>query len=56
MAAKVLAAEGGFDRVFVNQTDVLSKILGKATVKEFARALKMPTVAGSLRQGMFYKV
>ena len=56
MAAKVLAAEGGFDRVFVNQTDTLSKFLGKATVKEFARALKMPTVAGSLRQGMFYKV
>ena len=56
MAAKVLAAEGGFDRVFVNQTDTLSKFLGKATVKEFARALKMPTVAGSLRQGIFYKV
>ena len=56
IAAKVLAAEGGFDRVFVNQTDALSKILGKATVKEFVRALGVPTVAGSLRQGMFYKV
>ena len=56
MAAKVLAAEGGFDRVYVNQVDVLSKILGKATVKEFARALDVPVVAGSLRQGMFYKV
>lgn len=56
MAAKVLAAEGGFDRVFVNQTDTLSKILGKATVKEFTRTLGYPAVAGSLRQGMFYKV
>lgn len=56
MAAQVLAAEGGFDRVFVNQTDALSKFLGKATVKEFARAVGKPAVAGSLRQGMFYKV
>ncbi|MBQ3548493.1 MAG: putative selenium-dependent hydroxylase accessory protein YqeC [Oscillospiraceae bacterium] len=56
MAAGVLSAEGGFDRVFLNQTDTLSKFLGKATVKEFVRALGKPAVAGSLRQGMFYKV
>ena len=56
MAAQVLCAEGGFDRVFINQTDALSKILGKATVKEFTRAVDKPAVAGSLRQGMFYKV
>lgn len=56
MAAQVLLAEGGFDRVFVNQTDALSKFLGKATVKEFVRAVGKPAVAGSLRQGMFYKV
>lgn len=56
MAAQVLSTEGGFDRLFINQTDTLSKFLGKATVKEFVRAVGKPAVAGSLRQGMFYKV
>lgn len=56
MAAQLLTIEGGFDRVFVNQTDTLSKFLGKATVKEFTRPLGKPAVAGSLRQGIFYKV
>lgn len=55
IAARVLNAEGGFDRVFLNQTDALPRLTGRGMVKDFARAMSCPVVAGSLRQGIFYK-
>jgi len=52
MAARVLAAEGGFDALFVNQADVLTD--DAAQLRPFAAALPCPVVYGSLAGGTWH--
>ena len=49
MAARVLAAEGGFDVLFINQADVLTG--AAAQLRPFADVLPCPVVYGSLARG-----
>ena len=56
IAAKVITAEKLCSRVFLNQTDALKGFFTGGQIKEFAKALDIPVVAGSLRQGAFEKV
>ena len=56
LAAKVVGAEHLGSRVFLNQTDALKGFFGGGQIKEFAKALDCPVVAGSLRQGSFQKI
>jgi len=56
IAAKVVEAEGLCHRVFLNQTDTLKGFFSGGQVREFAKELTVPVVAGSLRQGSFQKV
>lgn len=53
MAAQAVRAEGLHDRVFLNQTDVLTGMFARSRIKDFTRAAGCPVVAGSLRQGLF---
>ncbi len=53
IAAKVLAAEGGFDILYVNQID--GDILPE-TLKPLAEILDCPIVAGSLREKRWWRV
>ena len=56
MAAEVIRKEHLCTRIFVNQTDALPKFFGGGKVKDFARAVDVPVVSGSLRQGLWQKV
>lgn len=56
IAAAVICAEGLHTRVFLNQTDVAGKLFGTSQMKDFAKALDCPVVAGSLRQGTWQKL
>lgn len=56
MAAEVIRREHLCTRVFVNQTDALPKFFGGGRVKDFAKAVDVPVVSGSLRQGIWQKV
>lgn len=56
LCARVIAAEGFAQRIFLNQTDALSRLSGSFQVKDFARAISLPVVSGSLRQGTWQKV
>lgn len=56
MCAKVIAAEGFAQRVFLNQTDALSRLAGSFQVKDFAHSIELPVVSGSLRQGTWQKI
>ena len=49
MAARVLAAEGGFDVLFINQADVLTG--AAAQLRPFADVLPCPVIYGSLAHG-----
>ncbi len=55
LVAKVLEKEHLHTRVFLNQVDALHRFFGKASIKEFAKELNCPVVAGSLRQGSWQK-
>ena len=48
-AGSVLAAEGGFDVLFINQADVLTG--AAAQLRSFADVLPCPVVYGSLARG-----
>lgn len=54
-SAKVVSAEGFAHRVFLNQTDTLTRF-GGFQIKDFARGVEVPVVSGSLRQGAWQKV
>ena len=54
--AAVIAAEGWAHRVFVNQTDALPRFSAAFMVKDFAKAVGLPTVSGSLRQGTWQRI
>lgn len=56
IAASVIRAENLCTRVFLNQTDTFKGLFAGGQVKEFGKALDVPVVAGSLRQGSFQKV
>ena len=56
LAAKVIRAENLCSRVFLNQADMLKGFFGGGQIKEFGKALDVPVVAGSLRQGSFQKI
>ena len=56
IAASVIRAENLCIRVFLNQTDALKGFFTGGQIKEFGKALDVPVVAGSLRQGSFQKV
>ena len=56
IAAKVIKAEHLCTRVFLNQTDVFKGLFAGGQIKEFAKALDVPVVAGSLRQGSWQKI
>lgn len=53
IAAKVLAAEGGFDALYVNQID---EDLPPETVQPFAEILDCPIIAGSLKKKRWRRV
>lgn len=55
IAAAVIRAEHLCTRVFFNQTDAMKGFFPGGQIKEFAKALDVPVVAGSLRQGSFRK-
>ena len=55
IAAAVIRTEKLCTRVFLNQTDVFKGLFAGGQIKEFAKALDVPVVAGSLRQGSFKK-
>lgn len=54
--AAVIAAEGFAHRVFVNQTDALPRFASGFQVKDFAKAVGLPTVSGSLRRGVWQRI
>ena len=54
MAARVLAAEGGFDVLFINQADVLNG--AAAQLRPFADVLPCPVVYGSLARGAWRRL
>lgn len=56
LAAAVIAREGLCSRVFINQTDALPRFFGRGKLREFARCVEVPVVAGSLRQGLWEKL
>ncbi len=56
IAASVINAERLCTRVFLNQTDALKGFFSGGQIKEFAKVLEVPAVAGSLRQGSFQKI
>ena len=56
IAAAVVRAEHLGTRVFLNQTDVFRGLFAGGQIKEFGKALDVPVVAGSLRQGSFQKI
>ena len=56
IAAAVIRAENLCTRVFLNQTDTFKGLFTGGQIKEFGKALDVPVVAGSLRQGSFQKV
>ena len=56
IAASVIRTENLCTRVFLNQTDTFKGLFAGGQVKEFGKALDVPVVAGSLRQGSFQKV
>ena len=56
IAASVIKAENLCTRVFLNQTDALKGFFTGGQIKEFGKALDVPVVAGSLRQGSWQKV
>ena len=53
MAGQAVEKEHLANRVFLNQTDVLPRIIGTWQIKEFAAELSVPVVAGSLRLGIW---
>ena len=54
IAARVLAKEGGFDVLFINQADVLED--PTAVLQPFADALPCPVAYGSLAEGCWAKL
>ena len=54
IAARVLAKEGGFDVLFINQTDVLED--PAAALQPFADTLPCPVAYGSLAEGRWAKL
>ena len=54
IAARVLAKEGGFDVLFINQADVLDD--PAAALQPFADALSCPVAYGSLAEGCWAKL
>lgn len=56
MVAEVIGKENLCTRVFINQTDTLPRFFGGGKLKEFAKAVDVPVVAGSLRQGIWQKL
>ena len=54
IAARILAKEGGFDVLFINQADMLDD--PTAALQPFAAALPCPVVYGSLAEGSWAKL
>ena len=54
IAARVLAKEGGFDVLFINQADVLED--PTAALQPFADALPCPVAYGSLAEGSWTRL
>ena len=54
IAARVLAKEGGFDVLFINQADVLED--PAAALQPFADALTCPAIYGALAEGYWAKL
>ena len=54
IAARVLAKEGGFDVLFINQADVLED--PAAALQPFADTLPCPAIYGSLAEGYWAKL
>lgn len=54
IAARVLAKEGGFDVLFINQADVLDDLA--AVLQPFADALPCPAIYGALAEGCWAKL
>ena len=54
LAARVLAKEGGFDVLFINQADVLDD--PAAALQPFADALPCPAIYGALAEGCWAKL
>ena len=54
IAARVLAKEGGFDVLFINQADVLDD--PAAVLQSFADTLPCPAIYGALAEGRWAKL
>ena len=54
IAARVLAKEGGFDVLFINQADVLED--PTATLQPFADTLSCPVIYGALAEGCWTRL
>ena len=54
IAARVLAKEGGFDVLFINQADVLED--PAAALQPFADTLPCPAIYGALAEGYWAKL
>lgn len=56
MVAEVIRKEALCTRIFINQTDALPRFFGAGKLKDFAKEVEVPVVAGSLRQGVWQKL